>query len=51
MKDFKKLRSEMMTSGDAGIPQDTANMKPKKKQRPLTRNYIEVMGKRKKQIV
>ena len=50
MKDFKKLRNEMMTSGDAGIPQDTANMKPKKKQRPLTRNYIEVMGKRKKLI-
>ena len=53
MKDFKQLRQEMMTTGDAGIPQDTANMQPKKKRktRPLTRNYIEVMGKRKKHIV
>jgi hypothetical protein len=48
MKTFKDVRSEMMTSGDAGIPQDTANMKPKKKTKPLTRHYIEVMGKRKK---
>jgi hypothetical protein len=48
MKNFKDVRSEMMTSGDAGIPQDTANMKPKKKTKPLTRHYIEVMGKRKK---
>lgn len=53
MKEFKQLRQEMMTTGDAGIPQDTANMQPKKKRktRPLTRNYIEVMGKRKKHIV
>jgi hypothetical protein len=48
MKDFKELRNEMMTAGDAGIPQDTKNMKPKRKTKPLTRNYIEVMGKRKK---
>ena len=48
MKDFKELRNEMMTTGDAGIPQDTKNMKPKRKTKPLTRNYIEVMGKRKK---
>ena len=48
MKTFKDVRSEMMNSGDAGIPQDTANMKPKKKKKPLTRHYIEVMGKRKK---
>ena len=48
MKDFKELRNEMTTAGDAGIPQDTKNMKPKRKTKPLTRNYIEVMGKRKK---
>ena len=50
MKTFVQIRNEMMTSGDAGIPQDTANMKPKRKQKPLTRNYVEIMGKRKKQI-
>ena len=49
MKDFKKLRTEMTTTGDAGIPQDTSTMKPKKK-KPLTRHYVEIMGKRKKQI-
>ena len=52
MKDFKDMRSENMTTADAGIPQDTSNMKPKKKRKtkPLTRHYVEVMGKRKKQI-
>lgn len=52
MKSFEDLRKEMMTAGDAGIPQDTANMGPKKKRKtqPLTRHYVEVMGKRKKQI-
>jgi hypothetical protein len=50
MKTFVDMRNEMMTSGDAGIPQDTANMKPKKVNKPLTRHYVEVMGKRKKQI-
>ena len=52
MKTFKDIRNEMMTSGDAGIPQDTANMKPKKKRktRPLTRHYVEVMGVRKRNI-
>ena len=50
MKTFIELRNEMMTAGDAGIPQDTANMGPKKKQKPLTRHYVEVMGKRKRQI-
>jgi hypothetical protein len=51
MKKFKEMR-EQMTAGDAGIPQDTANMKPKKKRktRPLTRHYVEVLGKRKRQI-
>ena len=53
MKSFFDLRQEMMTAGDAGIPQDTSNMQPKKKrkQQPLTRHYVEVMGKRKKQTV
>ena len=50
MKEFKDIRKEMMTAGDAGIPQDTKNMGPKRKQKPLTRNYIEVMGKRKKLV-
>ena len=45
-----QLQKEMMTAGDAGIPQDTANMKPKRKQKPLTRHYVEIMGKRKKVI-
>lgn len=50
MKSFYQLRQEMMTAGDAGIPQDTSNMKPKRKQKPLTRHYVEVMGKRKRTI-
>ena len=50
MKTFKELRNETTTTVDAGIPQDTSNMKPKKKTKPLTRHYIEVMGKRKRQI-
>ena len=52
MKKFKDVRSEMMTTGDAGIPQDTQNMGPKKKRKtqPLTRHYVEIMGKRKRQI-
>jgi len=50
MKSFVDLRKEMMTAGDAGIPQDTSNMKPKRKSKPLTRHYVEIMGKRKKQI-
>ena len=50
MKTFVQIRNEMMTAGDAGIPHDTANMKPKRKQKPLTRNYVEIMGKRKRLI-
>jgi hypothetical protein len=50
MKSFVELRKEMTTTGDAGIPKDTENMKPKRKSKPLTRHYVEVMGKRKKQI-
>lgn len=46
MKSFKQMYQETMTAGDAGIPQDTSNMGPKKrKRRPLTRRYIEVNGK------
>lgn len=49
MKSFVDLRKEMMTSADAGIPQDTANMGPRKKKLyPITRRFIEVNGKRKK---
>ena len=50
MKSFYDLRKEMMTAADAGIPQDTSNMKPKRKNQPLTRHYVEVMGKRKKLV-
>lgn len=51
MKSFHDLRKEMMTAGDAGIPQDTANMGPKKrKTQPLTRHYVEIMGTRKKLV-
>jgi hypothetical protein len=52
MKTFKQMFDEMMTTGDAGIPQDTKDMGPKKKKKyaVLTRNYIEVNGKRKKQF-
>ena len=49
-KQYRKEVEEMMTAADAGIPHDTKNMKPKRKTRPLTRNYIEIMGKRKKII-
>ena len=50
MKTFKGFTEEMMTTGDAGIPQDTANMGPRKGKRPaITRRYIEIMGKRRLQ--
>lgn len=45
MKKFKQYSEEMTTAADAGIPHDTANMGPKKKRAPITRRYIEVMGK------
>ena len=53
MKTFKQMfDEEMMTTGDAGIPQETKDMGPKKKRKykPLTRNYIEVNGVRKRQV-
>lgn len=48
MKKFKAFQEEMTTTADAGIPQDTSTMMPKKKTKPLTRHYIEVNGKRRK---
>jgi hypothetical protein len=49
MKKFKEyLEEEMTTTASAGIPHDTANMGPKKKKRPLTRRFIEIMGKMKR---
>ena len=46
MKKFSDF-SETMTAGDAGIPQDTVDMGSKKKRAPVTRRYIEIMGKKK----
>jgi len=48
MKTFKQMYEDAMTAADAGIPHDTADMQPKKKRKTkvLTRNYIEVAGKR-----
>jgi len=47
MKTFKEfdVKEEMTTTADAGIPADTANMQPKKKRRPVSRRFIEIMGK------
>jgi|TARA_B110000305_G_C19394410_1_gene616642 hypothetical protein len=52
MKTFKQMYEDAMTAGDAGIPQDTKDMGPKKKKnyKVITRNYIEVNGKRKRQV-
>mgnify|MGYP003658749279 CR=1 FL=1 len=53
MKTFKQMfDEEMTTAADAGIPQDTKDMGPKKKKKYniLTRGYIEVAGKRKKLV-
>ena len=49
---YRKEVEEMMTAADAGIPQDTSNMVSKRQRKPkvLTRNYIEIMGKRKKLV-
>lgn len=52
MKTFKEMYEDAMTAADAGIPHDTrdAMFQKKKKRKPkiLTRNYIEVAGKRKR---
>lgn len=50
MKSFKQYNEEMTTAADAGIPQDTKDMGPKKKKKYkiLTRGFIEVAGKRKR---
>jgi hypothetical protein len=45
MKKFKAFKEEMTTTVDAGIPQDTKNMGSKRKRAPITRRYIEIMGK------
>ena len=45
------MYEDAMTTADAGIPHDTRDAMFKKKKRKskiLTRNYIEVAGKRKK---
>jgi len=48
MKNFKKMYEVSMSAADAFIPHFTADIIPKKKRKtkPLTRNYIEVAGKR-----
>jgi len=59
MKDFKQLRKEvseelqkeMMTTADVSLPPTAMNLKKKRKSNVLTRNYIEVMGKRKKRVL
>ncbi len=52
MKTFKTFSEEMTTTADAGIPADTKDMGPKKrkKYKILTRGYLEIGGKRKKQV-
>lgn len=53
MKSFKELMEEpTMTTGDAGIPTDTKDKGPRKKRKHkiLTRGYIEIMGRRKRQM-
>lgn len=48
MKTFKEFQ-EMTTAGDAGIPQDTKDMGSKKRRhKVISRNFIEVMGKRRR---
>lgn len=49
MKKFSDFSEEMTTTGDAGIPADTVNMGSKKKRAPVTRRYIEIMGKKRLQ--
>ena len=51
MKSFVELRNEMMTTGDAGIPQDTSTMGKKRQYQVQTRNFVEINGKRKKKEV
>ena len=52
MKTFKQMYDEeVMSTASVNIPTDTKDMGPKKKKRKtsiLTRNYIEVAGKRKR---
>jgi len=50
MKKFKEFAAEdAITTADAGIPQDTANMGPRKRNRyPITRRFIEIAGRMRK---
>jgi len=49
VKDFKSIREEIAanSTSNVALPPTAMNMKNRKTQ-VLTRNYIEVMGKRKK---
>ena len=51
MKSFVELRNEMMTTGDVNIPKDTSTMGKKRQYQVQTRNFVEVLGKRKKKEV
>ena len=51
MKSFYQLRQEMMTTGDVNIPKDTSTMGKKRQYQVQTRNFVEVLGKRKKKEV
>jgi hypothetical protein len=51
MKSFKEMYEDAMTTADAGIPDQTRDAMFKKKKRKsniLTRNFIEIAGKRKR---
>jgi len=50
MKKFKEFAAEdAMPTADAGIPQDTANLGPRKRNRyPITRRFIEIAGRMRK---
>jgi len=49
MKTFKQHHEDAMTAADAGIPHDTKDMgSKKKKNKILTRSFIEIAGKRKR---
>lgn len=51
MKTFSEFSEEIaaVNTGNAAMP-PTAMFNKKKKYKVLTRNYIEILGKRKKQI-
>ena len=51
MKSFYQMRQEMMTTGDGNSPKDTSTMGKKRQYQVQTRNFVEVLGKRKKKEV